>query len=189
MSKFHSQHESVTQDSMEPLVQLWLLRLLIRRGLFKKHYCNNRSHYSDDELVFSLADTFAIDMESCMLEDDDIDYKEVLKRLEKLYVNAEKKSKLATTPKCLAGNVRCLSALAGLSATDCRILEFAILIHTEEAWRRSAPCSVTWCRNRYSTFCRYCWTCRSLRYVTHWAKREPWPGPGCCRLIEAVRII
>ena len=133
MSKFHSQHESVTQDSMEPLVQLWLLRLLIRRGLFKKHYCNNRSHYSDDELVFSLADTFAIDMESCMLEDDDIDYKEVLKRLEKLYVNAEKKSKLATTPKCLAGNVRCLSALAGLSATDCRILEFAILIHTEEA--------------------------------------------------------
>ena len=106
MSKFHSQDESVTQDSMELLVQLWLLRLLIQLGLFKKHYCNNRSRYSDDELIFSLAEIFAIDMEPCMVEDDDIDYKEVLKRLDKLYVTAEKKSKLATTPKCLAGNVR-----------------------------------------------------------------------------------
>ena len=132
MSKFHSQDESVTQDSMEPLVQLWLLRLLIRLGAFKKHFCNNRGRYSDDELAFSLADIFAIDMERYKTEDDDIDYKEALKRLDKLYVSAEKKLNLATAPKCLAGNVRCLSALAGLSATDSRILEFAVLIHTEE---------------------------------------------------------
>ncbi|MDE0512154.1 MAG: ATP-binding protein [Gammaproteobacteria bacterium] len=132
MSKFHSQNESVTQDSMEPLVQLWLLRLLIRLGAFRKHFCNNRSRYSDDELAFSLADIFAIDMEHYKTEDDDIDYKEVFKRLDKLYVSAEKKLNLAAAPKCLAGNVRCLSALAGLSATDSRILEFAVLIHTEE---------------------------------------------------------
>lgn len=132
MSKFHSQDESVTQDTMEPLVQLWLLRLLIRLGTFRKHFCNNRSRYSDDDLAFSLADIFAIDMEHYKTEDDDIDYKEALKRLDKLYVSAEKKLNLATVPKCLTGNVRRLSALAGLSATDCRILEFAILIHTEE---------------------------------------------------------
>ena len=132
MSKFHSQNESVTQDTTEPLVQLWLLRLLIRLGAFRKHFCNNRSRYSDDELAFSLADIFAIDMEHYKTEDDDIDYKEVFKRLDKLYVSAEKKLNLATAPKCLAGNVRCLSALAGLSATDSRILEFAVLIHTEE---------------------------------------------------------
>ena len=59
-------------------------------------------------------------------------YKEALKRLDKLYVSAEKKLNLAIAPKCLAGNVRSLSALAGLSATDFRILEFAVLIHTEE---------------------------------------------------------
>ena len=41
MSKFHSQDELVTQDSIEPLVQLWLLRLLLRLDAFKKHYCNN----------------------------------------------------------------------------------------------------------------------------------------------------
>ena len=90
MSKSHSQDESVTQDNMEPLVQLWLLRLLIRLDLFKKHYCNNRSRYSDDELVFSLADIFAMDMEYYKTEDDDIDYKEALRRLDKLYVSAEK---------------------------------------------------------------------------------------------------
>ena len=133
MSKYHSQVESVTQDSMEPLVQLWLLRLLIRLGVFKKHFCNNRSLFSDDDLAFSLADIFAIDMEHYKTEDDEIDYKEVLKCLDKLYVSAEKKLNIATAPKCLADNVRCLSALAGLSATDSRILEFAVLIHTEEA--------------------------------------------------------
>ncbi|MDE0154795.1 MAG: AAA family ATPase [Gammaproteobacteria bacterium] len=132
MSKYPSQDESVTQDTTEPLVQLWLLRLLIRLGAFRKHFCNNHSRYSDDELAFSLADIFAIDMEHYKTEDDDIDYKEALKRLDKLYVSAEKKLNLATAPKCLAGNVRCLSALAGLSATDSRILEFAVLIHTEE---------------------------------------------------------
>ena len=132
MSKYPSQDESVIQDSMEPLVQLWLLRLLTRLGLFKKHFCNNRGRYSDDELAFSLADIFAIDMEHYKTEDDDIDYKEMIKHFDKLYVGAEKNLNLATAPKCLAGNVRCLSALAGLSATDCRILEFAVLIHTEE---------------------------------------------------------
>ena len=132
MSKYSSQDESVIQDSMEPLVQLWLLRLLSRLGLFKKHFCNNRSRHSDDDLAFSLADIFAIDMEHYKTEDDDIDCKEMSKRFDKLYVGAEKNLNLATAPKCLAGNVRCLSALSGLSTTDCRILEFAILIHTEE---------------------------------------------------------
>ena len=135
MSKFPPQDESVTQ---EPLVQLWLLRLLIRLGAFRKHFCNNRSRHSDDELAFSLADIFAIDMEHYKTEDDDIDYREALKRLDRLYVSAEKKLNHATAPKRLAGNVRCLSALAGLSATDCRILEFAILIHTEETLEKAS---------------------------------------------------
>ena len=138
MSKFPSQDESVTQDSMEPLVQLWLLRLLIRLGLFKKHFCNNRSRYSEDELIYSLSEIFAIDMEYCKTEDDDIDYKKVLKHLDKLYINTEKTQKHATAPMCLARNVQRLSALAGLSATECRILEFAILIHTEETLKKTA---------------------------------------------------
>ena len=138
MSKFHSQDELVTQDSMEPLVQLWLLRLLIRLESFRKSYCKMHRHYSEDELIYSLADIFAIDMENCKTEDDDIDYKVVLKHLDKLYINTEKTQKHATAPMCLARNVQRLSALAGLSATDCCILEFAILIHTEETLKKTA---------------------------------------------------
>ena len=132
MSKFHSQNEVISRDGMEPLVQLWLLRLLIRLGLFKKHLCSNRSRYDHDEMAFSLMDIFAIDMERYQRAGEDIDYKKVLKRFGKLYVSAEKKSNLVTAPKCLADNVRCLAALAGLSPADCRILEFAALVHTEE---------------------------------------------------------
>ena len=76
-------------------------------------------------------------MEGFRTEEDDIDYKEVFKRLDRLYATTEKKLKKATAPECLAGNIQRLSALAGLSATDCRILEFAILIHTEEALEKT----------------------------------------------------
>ena len=134
MGKYHSEDNSGSGSGagVESLVRLWLLRLLIRLETFRKHICETRRHYPDDELIYSLAEVFDIDMESCKKEDDDIDYKEVLKRLHGLYLTTEKKLKDATAPECLAGNVERLSTLAGLSATDCRILEFAVLIHTDE---------------------------------------------------------
>ncbi len=117
---------------VEPLVRLWLLRLLNRLKTFK----NNFLIYEDD-LTYSLAEIFDIDMEYCKKEDDDIDHKEVLKRLDRLFKYGEKTLKHATASRCLARNVECLSALAGLSATDCRILEFAVLIHTEDILKKT----------------------------------------------------
>ena len=139
MGKYHSENNSGSGSGagVEPLVQLWLLRLLIRLETFRKHIRETRRHYPDDELIYSLAEVFDIDLESCKKEDNDIDYKEVLKRLHRLYVTTEKELKDATAPECLAGNVERLSALAGLSATDCRILEFAVLIHTEETLEKT----------------------------------------------------
>ena len=131
MNKCHLQEEAVSQESMEPVVQLWLLRLLVRLGIFRKYLCDNHSFFSEDELIVSLADMFAIDMQDYKVEDD-IDFRRVLKRLEKLHVSAEKKSRHVAIPRCVADNVRCLSTLAGLSATDCRILEFAVLVSTED---------------------------------------------------------
>ena len=132
MGKYQPEDKTGSPDGIEPLVQLWLLRLLIRLEIFGKHVFETRRHYHNDELIYSLAEIFDIDVESCKTEGDDIDCKKVFKRLHRLYVTTEKKLKDATTPKCLAGNVERLSALAGLSATDCRILEFAVLIHTED---------------------------------------------------------
>ena len=137
MGKYQPQHKTGSPDGIEPLVQLWLLRLLIRLEVFKKNFCKINRRYPDDELVYSLGEIFAIDVEDFRTEEDDIDYKEVFKRLDRLYATTEKKLKNVTAPECLAGNIQRLSALAGLSATDCRILEFAILLHTEEALEKT----------------------------------------------------
>ncbi|MDE0512135.1 MAG: ATP-binding protein [Gammaproteobacteria bacterium] len=139
MGKYHSEDNSGSgsRPGADPLVQLWLLRLLVGVGTFKRSFRDRLHRYSEEELVYSLAEIFDIDMEACRTEDDDIDYKEVLKRLHRLYVNTEKKLKDATAPECLFGNVERLSALAGLSATDCRILEFAVLIHTEDTLEKT----------------------------------------------------
>ena len=135
MGKYHSEDNSGTVE--EPLVRLWLLRLLVGVEAFKKGIRDRLHRYSEEELVCSLAEIFDIDMESCTTNDDDIDYKEVYKHLQRLYVATENKLKDATASKCLAGNVERLSALAELSATDCRILEFAILIHTENTLEKA----------------------------------------------------
>lgn len=52
-------------------------------------------------------------------------------KLRQLHAAAERSSCAATVPSCLRNNVARLSRLVGLSDTDCRILEFAVLIHTE----------------------------------------------------------
>ena len=130
MGNYHPEHTSGAGE--EPLVRLWLLRLLVGAEAFEKSFRNRTHRYSEEELVCSLAEVFDIDIEACRTEDDDIDCKEALRRLHRLYVTTENKLRDATATECLAGNVERLSALAGLCATDCRILEFAVLIHTED---------------------------------------------------------
>ena len=140
MGKYQPQHKTGSPDGTEPLVQLWLLRLLIRLEVFKKNFCKINRRYPDDELVYSLGEIFAIDVEDFRTEEDDIDYKEVFKRLDRLYATTEKKLKNATAPECLAGNIQRLSALAGCLR---RIAEswnspyFSIL---KRPWKKPATC-------------------------------------------------
>lgn len=137
MSTYHSEDKAGSLDVVESLVRLWLLRLLIRLEISKEHFYMSHRRNPDDELLYSLAEIFDIDMEDCKTEDDDIDYKEAFKRFDKLYATAEKKLKDAPAPECLSRNIRRLAELARLSATDCRILEFAVLIHTEEILKKT----------------------------------------------------
>ena len=127
-SRFKSNHPS---EDIPSLLRLWLLRLLVPLGGYKKLL---RERYSSDDLLNSLAEIFDIDMEDYETEDDEIDQKELLKHIEKLYlsVKADKTLRPDRAPEYLDRNVGRLSALAKLSATDCRILEFAVLTHTEE---------------------------------------------------------
>ena len=85
---------------------------------------------TDDSFEY-LMDNFNVDPNDYKTVDEEIDHQKGLKCLHKLYESAENKFNITTVPECLSSNVQCLSTLAGLSATDCRILEFAVLIHTE----------------------------------------------------------
>ena len=141
MSNYHSENNSGSGSDAGavPLVRLWLLRLLVRLGAFEKKYCRASSYRSrDEELVYSLAEIIDIDMEFCKTEDDDIDFKKLSRRLGNLYKDGEKSLKHAAAPRDLARNVERLSDLAGLSATDCRILEFAVLINTVDILKETS---------------------------------------------------
>ena len=71
-------------------------------------------------------------------ENDEFDKKSALKELSKLHEAAEKELKNAKVPDPLANNIKQVATLAKLSETDCRILEFLTLLHTE----RSLACAV-----------------------------------------------
>ena len=122
-----------------PLVQLWLLRLLIHLGRYEKFFSYSRHIYisdrfsdaTDDPFDF-LMEIFNIDMQRCKTANNEIDSQKVLKCLRSLYETAEKQSEKTRPPEPLAGNVERLSKLLKLSPTDSRLLEFAILIHSEE---------------------------------------------------------
>jgi SpoVK/Ycf46/Vps4 family AAA+-type ATPase len=68
------------------------------------------------------------------LEDSsrDFDAKAALKKLREAHKTAELTLRAAEPPACLSANIARLSTLVGLSDTDCRLLEIAAFIHTEQ---------------------------------------------------------
>ena len=119
---------------VEPLVRLWLLRLLVLMGLGKNCF-NQRDRYDyvpGEDFPHSLAQIFDTGNGWYTKSHNRINPKKVLNCLHKLYVTEEKNLSKARAPRILAGNVKRLSELARLSHTDCRILEFVILMHSDE---------------------------------------------------------
>ncbi len=62
---------------------------------------------------------------------DDFDSAAVHDALAQLHASAERKLRHAVVPPCLRQNVLRLAALTGLSDTDCRVLEFSVLIASD----------------------------------------------------------
>ncbi len=107
-----------------PIVHLWLLRLLVplggQREFISQHGFNN------DTLAELIGLGEWIDPAP-----QDFDPRKVRTELRKIHQAGELKLCDAEAPACLQGNVERLSELVGLSETDCRILEFAVLIQNE----------------------------------------------------------
>lgn len=115
----------------ENLVRLWLLRLLVPLGLHRKFF--DRTGVGNDGLAS------ALDLDAWLdLDPDEYDPATLLIELRSLHAQAERTACSTRPPKVLSANVERLANLVGLGDTDQRILEFAILIHSDPVLENSA---------------------------------------------------
>ncbi|MFT3760016.1 AAA family ATPase [Thauera sp.] len=110
------------KQPLSPLVQLWLLRLLAPLG--GQHDFITEHGFSDDALAEAVGLGGWID-----LERKDFDVKAIRAELRRAWQRAERELADGKAPVFLGANVERLAALVGLTPVDCRILEFAVLIH------------------------------------------------------------
>lgn len=121
MSSPRSTH---TPLETQPIIHLWLLRLLVPLGL--QRILVDRHSFNND----SLAEIVGLGqwVDSSIKE---FDRQAVRAQLRKLHQQKERDARHIEAPPYLRRNVARLQTLVGLSDTDCRILEFAVLIHSE----------------------------------------------------------
>lgn len=121
LSRLHFDAES---SHMPALVRLWILRLLVPLGGHRQLVGEN------GYLNEAVAQALGLDEGSDPFFGD-VDLKAVRAKLRQLHATDERKSRTAAVPACLRTNVARLAGLIGLSETDCRILEFTVLIQAE----------------------------------------------------------
>ncbi|MDP2097862.1 MAG: AAA family ATPase [Methylococcales bacterium] len=133
---------------IEPIVQLWLLRLLVPLECHRKFI--NKNDYDNDEIAKVLGlkaetnETFkesvektlriALDMQTDEDKNDDtppFDPKQALRQIKQRYTQATHNADYAVLPQPLADNIRQLAAQIGLSPAEAHILAFAIIIRTD----------------------------------------------------------
>ena len=134
MRRAHSSNNSWYPVNVEPLVRRWLLRLLVPMGAGENCF-NQRDRYEympSEDFAHTLAQIFDAGNKWYTKSHNRINQKKALNCLHKLYATEEKHLSKARAPRLLAANVKRLSALVRLSHTDCRILEFVVLLHSDE---------------------------------------------------------
>lgn len=109
---------------LSPLVHLWLLRLLVPLGLHRNFI--NEHDFSNDLLAEVVGLGHWIESTT-----KKFNRTAVRADLRRLHEEAERRARSSRAPVCLSDNVLRLKKLVGLSDIDCRILEFAVLIHNE----------------------------------------------------------
>jgi transitional endoplasmic reticulum ATPase len=121
----HHLLQASTESSLRApdLVRLWLLRLLVPLGGQRDFILSYR--FND-----ALADAIGFEHVDS-LEDEACDRQRVSKELRRLHADAESRRADGCVPPALAANRNRLKDLVGLSETDGRILELAVLLRTE----------------------------------------------------------
>jgi AAA+ superfamily predicted ATPase len=115
---------STTSHDIESIAELWMLRILVPLGGHK--LLINRGSFSDEAVARSLG------LGSWVDDDDrEFDVNAIRLALRELHRAAETLAGKLAVPPTLSANMARLAALVGMSDADCRILEFAAMIHQD----------------------------------------------------------
>ena len=133
MAKRRIPRKSYNFHDIPPVVRLWLLRILVPLGGYREFVCY--SEFRSDALAMAVGLEEWID--STIRE---FDKKAVTTQLRKVYQACEEESWDAMVPSCLQRNIKRLADLAGLSETDCRILEFAVILNDGQLIALAGDC-------------------------------------------------
>lgn len=115
----------IKRCELTPIVKLWILRILVQLGVQRRFITEHG--FENDPLAENL------DL-GHWIHDDELEWNRQLisSELRKQYALAERHHLDAAVPDCLATNIARVADMVGLTTTDCRLLEFAILVHSEK---------------------------------------------------------
>lgn len=117
-----------TYPEESPVVRMWVLRLMFVYG----------GHGKRSALAAYLNEDAETLMDACGLMSKPMlssNPKTVHAELRRLYKAAEAEGCQTSLPATLLLNVQCLAKLVGLSDTDCRVLEFSIMLFEDSRFR------------------------------------------------------
>lgn len=115
--------EGAPKVEMPDVVRIWILRMLVSLGA-QRHFVTTRG-FTNDRLALILG------VDSCTESAEKFDRAVTIQALSDKLTEVETSLGSANAPKVLRENISRLAGLVGLSTTDCRILEFAVLLRTE----------------------------------------------------------
>lgn len=133
----HRYYRSTAFDltGIEPIIRLWLLRLLVPLECHREFI--GKQGFNSDEI----AELFSLQADHCAAEDADVmdaadstaqcfNAHFALTQLKRCYAEAQQNTDPVILPQPLEGNIQQLAVQMGLSAVECRILAFTVLINT-----------------------------------------------------------
>ena len=130
MIRKRRRHSTTIQSTQQinPTNQLWALRILVLAG-GQRNFIEPHGGFNDMALAQAIGLTEYLGETNQDL--DELDRRQSLRILENLHAKIEKTKKSFLRMPVLEGNIQQLKALAGLSEADCKVLTFALLVHTD----------------------------------------------------------
>lgn len=110
---------------LDPLLRLWILRLLMRMNCHRKFV--RGQEFTDDDIAAALGFRKVMS-----LMPERFDQNSFMVDLDARFRRAEAKGAKTRPPAVLARNIKRLATMLELTPQDCRVLEFAVLINNEE---------------------------------------------------------